>query len=113
MADNVYRFLPADAPTVEILKQYVDDNLNRISNALELIEQTNIPFLGRYPERLTDGMIIRANGEIPNGWSPDGLKGTYVYWADNDPSERWERLTDTFMYSHFALTGQPPQQNGA
>lgn len=111
---NRYLFFPADATTLELMKLYVDDNFNRISNSMDLMAQTNVPFLGVDPERYTDGMMIRANGVItatnPDGWSPDGDIGTYVYWSNPDnldpPVPKWERLASTFTLTHYGMTGK-------
>lgn len=93
MADNKYRFYPADVPTLEDMKLYADDNLNRISNAFELVEQTNIPFFGSEPSRFIDGMMVRADG-TGAGWSPDDGIGLYVYWGENGTSydNTWQKV---------------------
>ena len=73
-------YVPArmpEPPALESLALYVFDELQKISNAVEVLSILNLPVTHVAPLRPRDGDTYLADG---TNWNPGAGKGVYTYY---------------------------------
>lgn len=80
-------YTPSRAPTInnpDDLRKWVEEEFVRLSQQLQLNDIVQFQVLYKEPDRLTDGMLVFADG---TSWNPGSGRGLYERRASN-----WQKL---------------------